>query len=146
MYGNALLLVVFSAFQTKWENVRVNMVVITLFSVFATILTFFYLKPFLAHPWFHLAYWLIMYIALFFTAPIVFFNQEKKTGGKLAVRSPLTLLTKIIASLTSLISLIIGLGLIFKFELVNNNWPWNLPPLVGGLIGVLFLTHAAAYA
>ena len=39
-----------------------------------------------------------------------------------------------------------GLGLIFKIDLVNQSWPWKLPPLVGGLIGVLFLTHAAAYA
>ena len=39
MYSNALLLVAFSAFQTKWAKVRVNMVVITLFSVFATVLT-----------------------------------------------------------------------------------------------------------
>jgi len=31
MYSNAMLLIVFSAFQTKWENIRVNMVVITLF-------------------------------------------------------------------------------------------------------------------
>ena len=31
------------------------MVVITLFSILATLLTFVYLKPFLAHPWYHLS-------------------------------------------------------------------------------------------
>jgi hypothetical protein len=36
--------------------------------------------------------------------------------------------------------------LIFKIEIVNQFWPWVMPPLVGGLIGVLFITHAAAYA
>ncbi len=146
MYGNAMLLVVFSAFQTEWKNVRVNLVVITLFSVFATILTFFYLKPFLAHPWYHLTYWLVMYFALFFAAPYVFYTQEKISGGKLSVDVPLSLPTKLNTGIASIISLLVGLGLIFNFDLVNSYWPWNLPPLVGGLIGVLFLTHAAAYA
>jgi len=146
MYGNAMLLVIFSAFQTEWKNVRVNMVVITLFSLFATILTFFFLKPFLAHPWYHLAFWLSMYIALFFTAPFVFFSQEKKAGGKLPIQIPLNIPGKVITGISALFSLIMGLGLIFNFDLVNSYWPWNLPPLVGGLIGVLFLTHAAAYA
>ncbi len=38
------------------------------------------------------------------------------------------------------------MGLLFNIELVNQYWPWKLPPLVGGLIGVLFITHTAAYA
>jgi hypothetical protein len=37
------------------------------------------------------------------------------------------------------------LGLIFRIDLVNQFFPWALPPLVGGLIGVLFITHTAAY-
>ncbi len=40
------------------------MVVVTLFSILATVLTFFHLKPFLAHSRFHLAYWLIVCPAL----------------------------------------------------------------------------------
>jgi hypothetical protein len=146
MYANAMLLVGFSAFQTEWKNVRTNLVVITLFSVFATTLTFFFLKPFLAHPWYHLAYWLTMYLVLFFAAPYVFFTQEKKHGGKLPIQVPLNFPARLIAGIFSLTSLVIGLGLIFKIDLVNLYWPWTLPPLVGGLIGVLFLTHAAAYA
>jgi hypothetical protein len=145
MYSNALLLVGFSVFQTKWINVRVNMVVITLFSIFATILTFFYLKPFLAHPWYHLAYWLSMYIVLFFSAPYVFLTHEKKFGGKLPIQIPLNIGARLIAGISMIISLVCGLGLLFNIDLVNQFWPWKLPPLVGGLIGVLFITHAAAY-
>ena len=146
MYSNALLLVGFGAFQLKWANTRITMVVITLFSIFATLLTFFYLKPFLAHPWYHLAYWLIMYIILFFAAPYVFYTHEKKDGGKLPVQIPLNNLARSVAGLSILISLISALGLLFNIELVNQYWPWKLPPLVGGLIGVLFITHTAAYA
>lgn len=29
---------------------------------------------------------------------------------------------------------------------VNQVWPWTLTPLVGGLIGVLFITHTAAWS
>jgi hypothetical protein len=146
MYSNALLLVGFSAFQIKWVNVRVNMVVITLFSIFATVLTFFYLKPFLAHPWYHLAYWLTMYFVLFFSAPYVFLTHERKYGGKLPIQIPLHFGARIVAGISLLVSLVCGLGLLFRVELVNQFWPWKLPPLVGGLIGVLFITHTAAYA
>jgi hypothetical protein len=146
MYSNALLLVAFGIFQTSWARVRVIMVVITLFSVLATVLTFFFLKPFLAHPWYHLAYWLTMYLILFFSAPVVFVTQERKHGGKLPVQIPMGLAARLLATISLLISLIVGLGLVFQFEIVNEIWPWNLPPLVGGLIGVLFLTHTAAYA
>ena len=146
MYSNALLLVGFSAFQTEWKNLRVNMVVITLFSIFATLLTFVYLKPFLAHPWYHLAYWLTMYFVLFFSAPYVFITHEKKYGGKLPVQIPLNLSARLVTVLSMLLSLIFALGLLFNIELVNQFFPWTLPPLVGGLIGVLFATHTAAYA
>jgi hypothetical protein len=54
MYANALILIGIGVFQPNWARVRIIMVLITLFSVLATVLTFFYLKPFLAHPWFHL--------------------------------------------------------------------------------------------
>ncbi len=146
MYSNALLLVGISAFQTNWARVRINMVVITLFSIFATVLTFFYLKPFLAHPWYHLAFWLSMYLVLFFAAPYIFLTHEKKHGGRLPVQIPLNFGTRVVAGLSMLISLVVGLGLLFRVDLVNQYWPWTLPPLVGGLIGVLFITHTAAYA
>ena len=145
MYSNAILLVGFSAFQTQWAKVRINMVVITLFSIFATVLTFFYLKPFLAHPWFHLAYWLTMYFVLFFAAPYVFLTHEKKYGGKLPIQISLNFGARIVAGISLLVSLVCGLGLLFNVDLVNQFWPWKLPPLVGGLIGVLFITHTAAY-
>ncbi len=146
MYSNALLLVGFSAFQTEWKNLRVNMVVITLFSIFATLLTFFYLKPFLAHPWYHLAYWLTMYFVLFFAAPYVFFTHEKKYGGKLPVQLPLNGTARLVAGTSLVINLISGLSLLFTIENVNQIIPWEIPPLVGGLIGILFITHTAAYA
>jgi hypothetical protein len=146
MYANALLLIGIGVFQTSWARVRVIMVVITLFSVFATVLTFFYLKPFLAHPWFHLTYWLGMYLVLFFSAPYVFFTHEKKDGGRLPAQIPLNNATQLLAVVYLLICLVSGLGLLFRIDLVNQIWPWQLPPLVGGLIGVLFITHTAAFA
>ncbi len=145
MYSNALLLVGIGVFQTNWARVRINMVVITLFSLLATVLTFFYLKPFLAHPWYHLAFWLTMYLVLFFASPYVFLTHEREHGGKLPPTIPLNGGARLLAGVSLLISLISGLGLLFQVDLVNQIWPWNLPPLVGGLIGVLFITHTVAY-
>jgi hypothetical protein len=146
MYANALILIGIGVRQTSWARVRVVMVIITLFSVLATILTFFYLKPFLAHPWFHLTYWLVMYLVLFFAAPYVFVTHEKKHGGRLPIQIMLNSATRFLTAVYLLITLVTGLGLLFRIELVNRVWPWTMPPLVGGLIGVLFMTHTAAYA
>ncbi|MEA3334678.1 MAG: hypothetical protein U9R25_02140 [Chloroflexota bacterium] len=146
MYGNALLLVAIGIFQPNWPRVRIIMVVITLFSILATLLTFVYLKPFLAHPWYHLTYWLGMYLILFFAAPYVFITQERAHGGRLPVRIPLNLGAKVLAALAMIAALVCGLGLLFRIDTVNQYWPWTMPPLVGGLIGVLFTTHAVAYA
>jgi hypothetical protein len=146
MYANALLLVAFGALQTSWARVRITMVVITLFSILATLLTFVYLTPFLAHPWYHLAFWLTMYLILFFAAPYVFYTQEKKHGGKLPVQLRLDAPARLLAGAALLVSLVCALGFLFRVDLVNQVWPWKLTPLVGGLIGVLFTTHAAAYA
>lgn len=145
MYGNDLLLVILGAFQRSWASVRVIMVVITLFSILATLMTFFFLEPFLAHPWFHLAYWLAMYFVLFFAAPYVFVTHERKYGGKLPVALPLTTAARLLVMVSLTISLICGLALIFSVDAVNEALPWTLPPLVGALIGVLFITHATAY-
>ena len=146
MYFNALLLVAFGAVQTSWARARITMVVITLFSILATLLTFVYLKPFLAHPWYHLTFWLTMYLILFFTAPVVFYTQEKKYGGRLPVQLGLDAPARLLAGAALLISLVCALGFLFRVDLVNQLWPWKLTPLVAGLIGVLFTTHAAAYA
>lgn len=146
MYANALILIAIGVFQTSWRRVRIVMVVITLFSVLATLLTFFYLEPFLAHPWFHLTYWLSMYLILLFTAPYVFITQERRSGGRVPVQIPLNLPTRIVAAVFLFICLLCSLGLLFQVDAVNQVWPWTMPPLVGGLIGVLFFTHAAAYA
>lgn len=146
MYSNALLLIGLSAFHTTWARVRINMVVITLFSLLATVLTFVYLKPFLEHPWYHLAYWLTMYLVLCFVAPYVFLTHEKRHGGKLPIQVPLNRGARLVAGISLVISLLCGLGMIFRIDLVNQFWPWKVTPLVGGLFGVLFMTHAAAHA
>ena len=145
MYANAMILIFIGIFQTSWLRVRIVVLLITVFSFLATVLTFVYLKPFLAHPWFHLAFWLTMYFLLFFGAPYVFVTQEKKSGGRLPAEVPLTNLTKLVSVIFLLITLVCGLGLLFKVDTVNQVWPWKLPPLVGGLIGVLFSSQAAAY-
>ncbi len=146
MYSNALLIIAFGITRTTWGQVRITLVVITLFSILATLLTFVYLKPFLAHPWFHLVYWLTMYFILFFYAPYVFVTHERQYGGRLAVQVPLNLMTRFLTVILLLVSAMCALALLFDMDTVNELLPWTVPPLVGGLIGVLLTTHTAAYA
>ena len=65
-------------------------VLITVFAIAATVMTFFNLAPFRAHPWYHLAYWLTGYAVLVATAPAVLVWQERIHGGRLPVDRLLT--------------------------------------------------------
>jgi hypothetical protein len=87
-----------------------------------------------------------MYLILVVVAPIVFVSRERRHGGRLPVTVPLGGFARAVAGTSLLITLATGLGLLFRVDIVNSVWPWTMPPLVGGLIGVLFVTHAAAYA
>jgi hypothetical protein len=146
MYGNALLLVALGVLQPTWARARVTLVVITLFSVAATLVTLLNLAPFLKHPWYHLAYWLTMYCVLFVAAPVVFVVQERAHGGRRPVEVPLPPPARALAAFGLAACGLTGLGLLTNVGLVNQFWPWTLTPLVGGIVGVWFTTLAAAYA
>ena len=80
--------------QPDWPHARVIFVLITVFALAATVMTFFHLDPFLAHPWYHLAYWLGGYAVLVVTAPAVLVWQERRHGGRLPVELPMTRLQR----------------------------------------------------
>src|SRR5215204_2454876 len=71
MYANAFVLGVVALRQPDWAHARVLVVLIAVFAVAATVMTFFHLGPFEQHPWYHLAYWLGGYFVLVLTAPAV---------------------------------------------------------------------------
>jgi len=145
MYGNALLFVGLGVLQPTWARARVTLVVITLFSITATLVTFLNMGPFLKHPWYHLAYWLTMYCSLCVAAPVVFVAQERAHGGRLPVEVPLPPLARALATLGLAACGLTGLGLLANVAVVNQFWPWTLTPLVGGIVGVWFSTLALAY-
>lgn len=145
MYGNALLLVVIGLVQPNWARARITLVVITFFSIAATIVTFLNLTPFLQHPWYHLTYWLTMYLLLFVAAPITFFLYERREGGRLPVDVPLSGLAKAVALVGAVGCLATGLGLFIDPKMVSEWWPWNLTPLVARILGVWFSSLGLAY-
>jgi len=146
MYGNALLLVAIGLAQPSWGRARVTVVVIAFFSVAATIVTLFNLDPFLAHPWFHLAYWLSMYVVLFFAAPFVLITEERAHGGRLPVDVPLGRAARAIGACGALACGAIGVALLVSPSFVSDLWPWSLTPLVARILGVWLCALALAYA
>lgn len=146
MYLSALLLVLLGLVQPNWARARITLAVIAPFSIAATIVTFFHLSNFLEHPWFHLTYWLSMYLILFVLAPVVFAWQERKHGGRLQVEIPLSAFSQGIAVLGVIVCGATGLGLFIDPKIINNFWPWGLSPLVGRIVAVWFSTQAIAYA
>lgn len=146
MYANALLLVLYGFRQATWPTVRVVVVLVAYFSVAATIVTFIHLDPFLKHPWFHLAYWLTMYLALVVLAPWVVVRHERAEGGRLPVTVPMGGLARLVAALVVLVGGGLGLALLVDPGAVGAGWPWKLTPLVGRLMGVWFSSLAVAHA
>jgi hypothetical protein len=146
MYANALLLVAFGITQPDWPRTRVTVLLITCFSIAATVVTFFHLGPFLQHPWYHLAYWLTMYLALVIVAPLVFVWQERQCGGQLPIERALLPTTRIITVASSVVAGVVGLSLFVSPGAVSLFWPWDLTPLVGRILAVWFTSVAITFA
>jgi len=146
MYANAVVLGVVALRQPDWAHARVIFVLITIFALAATTMTFFHLDPFLAHPWHHLAYWLGGYAVLVFTAPAVFVMQERRHGGRLPVTVPLSALQRATGGAAAAAMAIAAAALLADPVWFSGAWPWDVAPLTGRLLGVWLAAFAAAYA
>ena len=146
MYANALLLVAYGFTRRTWPDVRVVVVLVAYFSVAATLVTFVHLDPFLKHPWYHLTYWLAMYLILFVVAPVVLVRHERREGGRLPVQVPLGIAGIVVAIAVVAVTAVVGVALLVAPAAVAGVWPWKLTPLVGRLIGVWITSLAVAHA
>jgi hypothetical protein len=132
--------------RKTWGEIRVAFVVFTPFSVAATIVTFFHLDPFLAHPRYFLVYWLVNYYALFLVTPYVFAREERSYGGRLPVTRPLSAAMQVGAAAAGLACLATGVAMLLGPAVVNDLWPWTMTPLVARIIGVWTTALALAFA
>jgi len=146
MYANAVLLGVIALRQPDWPHARAIFVLITFFALAATLMTFFNLGPFKAHPWYHLAYWLGGYAVLVLTAPWVLVREERRHGGRLPVELPLSAVQRATAALSCAGMAAAGIALEISPPEFSRIWPWEIAPLTGRLLGVWLLAGAAAYA
>lgn len=143
MYGNAAILTLLTLGRKAWAEIRVAFVVITFFAFAATIVTFFHLDPFLAHPRYFFVYWLVNYFFLFFLTPYVFFREERTHGGRLPVEVPLARGPVVLAALACLAC---GIAMFVGPPHANDVWPWPMTPLVARIIGVWLTALALAFA
>jgi len=146
MYGSATLLGVLGYDAKTWPRQRATFVVIAPFAVAATIVTLVTLAPFRAHPWYELAYWLLMYSVLFVLVPVTFFLNERASGGRLAVDAPFSPVGRAAVAVVAAVLLVAGVGLLFELSYATRLWPFAITPLVARILGVwlgcLGLAHA----
>lgn len=145
MYANAVLLGVIALRQPDWAHARVIVVMICVFALAATTMTFFNLGPFRAHPWYHLAYWLTGYFVLVATAPAVLVAQERRHGGRLPVRHPMTAPQRVACATAGAAMAVVAVALLISPTAVSDVWPWPVAPLTGRLLGVWLAAFALAY-
>jgi len=145
MYANAVVLGVVALRQDDWAHARVIFVLITIFALSATAMTFFHLDPFRAHAWYHLAYWLGGYAVLVVSAPIVLVWQERLHGGRLPVDEPLSRLQRATGAAAAAGMGAASLALLVSPARFSEVWPWEVAPLTGRLIGVWLGAFALAY-
>jgi len=146
MYANAVVLGVLALRAPDWAHARVVFVLITAFALAATTMTFFHLDPFLAHPWYHLAYWLGGYAVLVVSAPVVLVWQERRHGGRLPVTQPLSRLQRATSAAAGGASAAAAALLLASPARFSELWPWDVAPLTARLLGVWFGAWALAYA
>jgi len=146
MYGNAFLLAAVAWLAPTWPRMRVTMAVVVPFSVAATIVTLVTLDPFLKHPWYELAYWLVNYGILFVAAPLAFLIEERRGGGRIRPESPLSPAARLGTALVAAALLVYGSSLLFELSLVSSLWPFAITPLVSRILGVWLASLGIAHA
>jgi hypothetical protein len=136
MYGSACLLGLLGYWARTWPRQRATFVVVAPFAVAATIVTLVTLKPFRAHPWYELAYWLLMYSILFVLVPITFLANERAEGGRLPVEAPFAAAARAGVAALGALLLVAGIGLLFELSYATRLWPFAITPLVARILGV----------
>jgi len=136
MYGSACLLGLFGYAARTWPRQRATFVVVAPFAVAATIVTLVTLKPFRAHPWYELAYWLLMYSILVVLVPLVFVLEERAEGGRLPVEAPFAAAARGGVAALGALLLVAGVGLLFELSYATKLWPFAITPLVARILGV----------
>jgi hypothetical protein len=136
MYGSACLLGLLGYAARTWPRQRVTFAVVAPFAVTATIVTLVTLKPFRAHPWYELAYWLLLYSLLFVAVPAVFVAEERRHGGRLPVEAPFGPAGRGAVAVLGALLLVAGVGLLFELSYATRLWPFALTPLVARILGV----------
>jgi len=94
------------------------------------------LKPFRAHQWYELAYWLLMYSILFVLVPAAFVVEERKHGGRLPVEAPFAPGGRAAVAVLAALLLVAGIGLLFELSYATRLWPFAITPLVARILGV----------
>src|SRR5437588_4519412 len=130
MYGSACLLGLLGYAARSWPRQRVTFVGLAPFAVAATIVTLVTLKPFRAHPWYELAYWLLMYSVLFVLVPVTFVLNERASGGRLPVETPFAAGGRVAVAALSALLLVAAVGLLFELSYATRLWPFAITPLV----------------
>jgi hypothetical protein len=146
MYGNAFLLAAVAWLAPTWPRLRVAMAVVVPFSVAATIVTLVTLDPFLKHPWYELAYWLVNYGILFVAAPLAALIEERRTGGRVPPEVPLSPAARLGAAVVAAGLLVYGVSLLFELSVVSSLWPFDITPLVSRILGVWLASLGIAHA
>jgi hypothetical protein len=136
MYGSACLLGLLGYAARTWPRQRATFVVVAPFAVAATIVTLVTLKPFRAHPWYELAYWLLMYSILFVAVPATFAVEERRHGGRLPVETPFGSAARVAVASLGAVLLAAGIGLLFELSYATRLWPFAITPLVARILGV----------
>jgi hypothetical protein len=146
MYGNAFLLAAVAWLAPTWPRMRVTMAVVVPFSVAATVVTLVTLDPFLKHPWYELAYWLVNYGILFVAAPLAAVVEDRRSGGRIPPEVPLSPAARVGVAVVAAALLVYGVSLLLELSVVSSLWPFDITPLVSRILGVWLASLGIAHA
>ena len=104
------------------------------------------LDPFLKHPWYELAYWLVNYGILFVAAPLAALLEERRGGGRIPAETPLRQPARMVAGVLAAGLLVYGVALLFEVSIITSLWPFEITPLVSRILGVWLASLGIGHA
>lgn len=148
-YWTGVSLLLFSAFQRAWANIRIAIAAVTTFVPLMLITTLLHLDQFhfnttdtnaLVAAW----AWMIVYIAVPFLLIAILLFQLRRRGGDPPREASLPLWLRFLLGANAIIGLFLGLLLFFTPDVLTPFWPWKLVPLTAQAIGTGFLSLCVA--
>jgi hypothetical protein len=127
LYLGGAVAVGFLSYKGRWEPARFLVPVLVSAGIFISLTTLLHSDKFV--PGFKFVYWMLIYVGAPILAILLYVYQERQ-GASWDITEPVKPMTRLVASITGGIILVLGILLIIWPQTMVENWAWPITPLM----------------